>query len=91
MRRSALTDDLKHCFFTGSTRVHIHHIFPGSRRQKSEEYGYIVPLSPWVHQAVHDKPNEAVDLALKQEAQRHYESHIGKRAEFIRIFGRSYL
>lgn len=86
-----LTEDLKHCYYTGASNIHIHHIFPGSRREYSEIYGYIVPLSPWIHQLVHDKPNEDVDLSLKQEAQRHFESYVGGREAFIKIFGRNYL
>ena len=69
----------------------IHHVFPGSRRKTSEKYGYLYKLIPDVHQMIHDHPNKSLDLMLKREAQRHFESHYGNRDDFIREFGRSYL
>ena len=69
----------------------IHHIFPGSRRRTSEKYGYLYKLTPMLHQELHDNPNKSIDLWLKQDAQKHFESHYGTREDFIREFGRSYL
>lgn len=69
----------------------IHHIFPGSRRKTSEKYGYLYKLRPDVHRLIHDHPNRSLDLMLKREAQRHFETHYGNRKDFIREFGRSYL
>lgn len=37
------------------------------------------------------KPNQGLDLRLKQECQRYYEEHYGTREKFIKEFGRSYL
>lgn len=69
----------------------IHHIFPGPDRKKSEKYGYLYKLRPSVHQLIHDNPNKSLDLMLKREAQKHFETHYGTRKDFIREFRRSYL
>ncbi|MCM1191994.1 MAG: phosphoenolpyruvate carboxykinase [Butyrivibrio sp.] len=93
---SALTDDLQHCYITGSCNVAIHHVFPGTGRRKlCEKYGFIVPLEPALHNmsgaSVHSNPNTGLDLQLKQECQRYFEIHNGSRKEFIEVFGKSYL
>lgn len=94
--KSVLTDDLEHCYITRSSRVAIHHVFPGTGRRKlCEEYGFIVPLDPDLHnmsrESVHNNPNTGLDLQLKQECQRYFEAHCGSRKKFIETFGRSYL
>ncbi len=93
---SALTDDLGHCYITGSSRAAVHHVFPGTGRRKlCEKYGFIVPLEPELHNmsagSVHSNPNRGLDLQLKQECQRYFEANYGSRNEFISVFGRSYL
>lgn len=92
---SVFTDDMGHCFITGSPNVHIHHIFPGSRRKVSERYGFTVPLVYYLHEfgkdSVHENPNDGLDLKLKQMAQEYWESHYGNRKAFIATFGKSYL
>lgn len=93
--KSVLTDDMQHCIFTGSTQIHIHHIFPGTRRKKSDQYNFVVPLAYWLHEygpeSVHENPNTGYDLQLKQMAQTYFEKHIGSRQQFIAEFGRNYL
>lgn len=96
MVKSILTADLEHCYVTGSSTVAIHHVFPGTGRRKlCEKYGFIVPLEPTLHNmsniSVHSNPNKGLDLQLKQECQRYFESHYGSREEFIAAFGKSYL
>lgn len=96
MVKSILTDDLEHCYVTGSNNVAIHHIFPGTGRRKlCEKYGFIVSLEPRLHnmsnESVHSNPNKGLDLELKQECQRYFEKHYGNRQEFIKEFGKSYL
>lgn len=95
-RKSVLTDDLGCCYVTGGSPVAIHHVFPGNGRRKlCEEYGFIVPLVPDLHNAsdasVHSNPNKGLDLQLKQECQEYFEKHYGNRMEFIEVFGKSYL
>lgn len=93
---SALTDDLEHCYVTGNCNVAIHHVFPGTGRRKlCDKYGFIVPLEPALHNmssaSVHSNPNTGLDLRLKQECQKYFESHYGSRKKFIEVFGKSYL
>ena len=92
---SVFTGDLSHCIITGSPNVHLHHIFPGSRRKQSERYGFVVPLRYDLHEfgthSVHENPNAGLDLKLKQMAQEYWESHYGNRRAFIETFGKSYL
>lgn len=91
---SVFTDDMDHCFFTGSAPVERHHIFGGSSRKASEKYGFVVPLRPDLHpngvQADRSKSKE-IDLHLKQMAQKYFEENHGTREEFREIFGKSYL
>lgn len=94
--KSVLTDDLQHCYVTGSSTVAIHHVFPGTGRRKlCEKYGFVVPLVPELHNmsgvSVHSNPNTGLDLELKQKCQSYFEEHCGSRKEFIGVFGRSYL
>lgn len=92
---SVFTDDMEHCYFTGSPYCHRHHIFYGPYRKKSETYGFIIPLAAGLHEfkpgSVHENPNAGLDLHLKQMAQTYYEEHIGTREEFRGEFGRSWL
>lgn len=93
--RSVFTDDMEHCYFTGTTNCHRHHIFYGSRRKLSEEYGFVIPIAYYLHEfapdSVHENPNKGLDLKLKQMAQTYYEDHIGTREEFRSVFGKSWL
>ena len=94
--KSVLTDDLQHCYVTGSSTVAIHHVFPGTGRRKlCDKYGFVVPLDPALHNmssaSVHSNPNTGLDLQLKQECQRYFEVHYGSRQKFIEVFGKSYL
>lgn len=90
---SVFTDDMDHCYFTGTAPVERHHIFGGSRRRASERYGFVIPLRPDLH------PNGAragagsggIDAKLKQMAQAYFEQNYGSRDDFRRIFGKSYL
>lgn len=92
-----LTDDMDRCFITRrSDHIERHHIFGGALRNKSEKYGFVVPLTAEIH------PNGAffnsqkydrreVDEVLKMACQMYYEEHIGTREEFLQEFGRNYL
>lgn len=73
--------------------LHSHHIFGGTaNRRQSERYGLKVWLCLGHHEsgpeAVHQK--RTVDLSLKGIGQRKFEE-TRTRAEFIRIFGKSWL
>lgn len=94
---SVFTEDMDHCYFTGSPYVERHHIFESRKgnRKKSEARGFIIPLRPDLHpngaSFQRTQENAGMDRYLKQMAQRYYESHYGSRDEFIKEFGRSYL
>ena len=90
---SVFTNDLDHCMFTGSPYVERHHIFGASNRNRSEKYGFVVPLRPDLHPngANAGKDAKSIDIKLKTMAQEYYEEHYGTRADFIKEFGRSYL
>ena len=92
---SVLTDDMDNCYFTRSNMVERHHIFGGGNRDRSEKYGFVVPLRPDLHpNGAHtqwDAKMLAIDLCLKQLAQFYYEQHFGDRSDFVRDFGKSYL
>lgn len=95
---SVFTDDMDHCYYTGSNVVERHHIFGGAYKNKSEKRGFIIPLRPdyhpnGVHYKRHEKDGDEhdVDTELKQMAQIYYEEHYGTREEFIAEFGKSRL
>ena len=84
---------MDHCYFTGSPYVERHHIFGAYNRDRSERYGFVIPLRPDLHpNGAQAGPNaKKVDILLKQIAQEYFEEHHGTRAEFIQEFGKSYL
>lgn len=94
---SIFTDDMDHCYFTGSDRVERHHVFygmGGDKKKPCELYGYVVPLRPDMHpNGVHATgyARTVIDLELKKACQKDFETNHGTREEFIRIFGRSVL
>lgn len=94
---SAFTDDMDHCYFTGSPNVERHHIFEGRQgyKVKSEKRGFVIPLRPDLHpngaNFVRSKENLEIDRKLKEMAQEYYESHYGSREEFMGEFGKNYL
>lgn len=92
---SIFTEDMDHCYFTGSPEVERHHVYGGANRDRSEAYGYVIPLRPDLHpNGARFKPtreNRKIDRYLKERCQRDYESKHGSREDFIQEFGRSYL
>ena len=48
---SVFTDDMDHCYFTGSPYVERHHIFESRKgfKKKSERRGFAIPLRPDLH------------------------------------------
>lgn len=92
---SVFTKDMEHCYLTGTPQCHRHHIFYGSRRAVSEQYGFVIPIACYLHEfgkdSVHENPNKGLDLKLKQMAQTYFEEHYGTREEFRSIFGKSWL
>lgn len=70
-----------------------HHIFGGPNRMLSEQYGLKVDLCLECHRfgkhAVHK--DHAVMDELHRQGQEAFESQVGSRKEFIKIFGRNYI
>jgi len=84
----------KECYVTQRTDgLQKHHIIYGTgNRKKSDKYGLTVWLRPEYHTGeygVHSG-NKALDLELKQLAQREFEKVYG-HDEWMKVFGRNYL
>lgn len=82
------------CFICGKYGdTECHHIFFGSNRKYSEQYGLTVYLCPECHRtsdiAVHR--NKEVRTTLQRIGQRTFEKKCGSREEFVRMFGKNYL
>lgn len=90
---SVFTEDMDHCYFTGTAPVERHHIFGGVNRKNSEKYGFIVPLRPDIHPngVYAGQSAKLIDVKLKTMAQEYFEREYGTRDDFRRIFGKSYL
>lgn len=93
---SVFTDDMEHCYLTGSYQCHRHHIFygRGGYKKKSEKRGFIIPIHPRWHNMSNDgihEGNRELDLKFKRMAQEYYEEHYGTREDFRKEFGKSYL
>jgi hypothetical protein len=93
--KSIIQSDKK-CYITGSTYdLHEHHcIYGRGLRQLSEKYG----LKIWLRADWHNMADygvhfdKALDLQIKQMAQRKAMEHYGWTVEeFIKIIGRSYI
>lgn len=68
---SVFTDDMDHCYFTGSAPIERHHIFGGANRKISEKYGFVIPLRPDLHPngVFAGEDAHRMDINLKQMAQ----------------------
>lgn len=80
------------CVVCGSPFTERHHVFPGSFRKKSEEWGYTLPLCRRHHtgnDGIHF--NRPMMLHYQQLAQRDFEARFGTRELFIKEFGKSRL
>ena len=78
------------CYVTGS-RVNLdcHHVYAGSRRKLSDEWGCWVWLRHDIHMELHQR-NPTLDKRLKRECQEAFEALYG-HDQFVEIFGKSYL
>lgn len=97
---SIMTNDFSKCFICGSPYVEKHEIYYGAFRTKSIEYGCIVPLCPYCHKGgykygtyikgVHDNSGKGIDLELKKECQKKFESIHGHE-KFMEVFKKNYI
>lgn len=94
---SVFTEDMNHCYFTGSPYVERHHIFESRQgfKVKSEKRGFVIPLRYDLHpngaNFKRTPESEGIDKKLKQMAQEYYEDHYGSRDDFRQEFGKSYM
>ena len=88
-RCSVFTDDLNHCIICENKKEHLHEIFFGSDRQKSMQYGFVIPLCYEHHNEMHRNKDWQEYWHVK--GQKYWEEFIGSREEFIEVFGKSYL
>lgn len=83
----------KECYVSHSTTgLHRHHVFAGSRRKASEDWGCWVWLrGDWHNLAPYGVHHDAaLDRRLKQETQTRFESLYG-HDKFMQVFGKNYL
>lgn len=93
MSKSLICND-KECWVCRTTQgLHRHHIYGGPNRGLSESWGCWVYLCGLHHNLSNDGVhfNHGLDVLLKKQCQRAWEAKYGTRADFLKIFGRSYL
>ena len=82
----------RRCHLCGSySNIEIHHVYGNAYRKKSTEYGMVTPLCASCHrgpQGVHQDAEQ--NKRLKAGFQGKFEE-THSRAEFRRIFGKSYI
>lgn len=88
-RCSVFTYDLDHCIICKRKKEHLHEIFFGANRQKSMQYGFVIPLCSEHHAEMHK--NNVWQEYWHVKGQEYWEEFIGTREEFIEVFGKSYL
>ena len=91
---SIFTDDMDTCFLTGATKeIERHHIFGSFNRDRSEKYGFVVPLHKSVHPNGASLDNEhwqEIDHNLKKMCQEYFVKHYGSKQDWYNEFGRYY-
>ncbi len=91
--RSIITNNMECCYLCGSTHnIEVHHILFGTAMRKiADKLGLKVPLCAEHHRGMQSPHRDrAVDLMLKQTAQKAYEAK-HSREDWMRKVGRNYL
>lgn len=101
-----MTDDLKRCYFCGTTEdVNLHHVIHGNKlaKQLSMQYHLLVGCCSYHHRGdngIHGKYGYEMDLKLKSEAQRIWQERRVRKGkstpenvkeEWLAIFGVDYI
>lgn len=87
-RFSNITDDLDNCYLCKLNKAtELHEVFNGAYRQKSKDYGCVVPLCRKCHEKIHC--NQSEDVKLKREVQLQFiEAFSGDK--YREVFKKSY-
>ena len=90
--KSIMTQDFARCYLCGSTEhLEIHHIMGGATRDKSTEYGLVVPLCRSCHDKLHfSKDSRAMTDELRRKAQANFLKAYPDE-DWLKIFHRNYL
>ena len=93
MKKSIIVEDMTKCVLCGNPNVEIHHAIHGTGNRKiADKYGLTIPLCHEHHLGVLGPHlNRTVDLAYIKAAQQAFESQVGTREEFRKLFGKSWL
>lgn len=91
--KSIIVEDMTKCVLCGSPNVEIHHAIHGTANRKiADKYGLAIPLCHEHHLgALGPHLNRTVDLTYIKAAQQAFESQVGTREEFRKLFGKSWL
>jgi len=80
------------CYICGKEcRTEEHHIFEGSARRQSEEYGLKIDVCRDCHNLIHSMRGQKHREYIHALGQQMFEEQCGTREEFIKKFIRSYL
>ena len=81
---------MDHCMYTGQYGVERHHIFHHTKgeHKRSEQYGFIAPLSPDLHSNGVHRGRRAgeIDKDLRNRCREYYLQHYGTEEDFRREF-----
>ena len=89
-RKSVFYEDLGICCYCGSTyQMTKHEIFEGRNRINSMTYGFVLPLCLTCHRNLQE--NKEFNDMWQKKAQTYFETYIGTRDDFLKIFRRNYL
>lgn len=104
--RSIMTDDLKRCYYCGTTEnVELHHCIHGDKKNRAlaTQYHLLIGCCENCHRGIdgiHGKYGKEKDLKLQAEAQEAWEQRRIKkgkstpesvRDEWLEIFGKDYI
>ncbi len=83
---SIFTADMSVCYITGCKGAVPHHVFNRANKALSEKYGFILPLSPEMHELIHKDQTMWLKYKVKCEEYYIHELHRTKE-QWIEEFG----
>lgn len=90
--KSIFSQDPEICYLCGKRNASdVHHIFEGSNRSASDEYGLTIRICRECHMYIHHFPKSKTAVELKKYAQKKAMEHYGwSIEEWIEKFGKDY-